>query len=182
MLISIYTLKDPRDGTIHYVGQTQVLPLVRLSQHVYDLARAAHRPRITYKEAWITELAFLGLLPEIEIVDYIDESLANDREKAWIDDLRAKGEPLCNKLGESPFAGRRKRSGDVTSAKKVGEKRQFVENSQTGNVYQWLVKNDPGWTKEDVPSVRRIIKLMENSYSPQSVTRGRVAFICDFKS
>lgn len=182
MLVSIYTLKDPRDGTIHYVGQTQNLPLARLAQHVHSLARAAHRPRITHKEAWITELAFLGLLPEIEIVDYVDKSLANEREKAWIDDLRAQGEPLCNKPDKPPVSWRQKRRGVAASVKKVVGKRQFVENSQTWNVYQWLVRNDPGWTEEDVPSVRRIIKLMENSYSTQSVTRGRVAFICDFKS
>ncbi len=64
--IHIYVLRDPRDRSIKYVGQTRY-PAIRLSQHISG-AIARHSLCKNKKNIWIRELVRLEMRPIIEFV------------------------------------------------------------------------------------------------------------------
>lgn len=67
--MSVYALRDPRDGRARYVGRSS-RPEARRRAH---LARA-HSPRL---RAWIEELRAVGLEPELALLD-------GGTEREWI--------------------------------------------------------------------------------------------------
>lgn len=92
-MISIYALRDPRDGRIRYVGQTGNGLSSRLSGHV-STARAETSG--CAKDEWLRVLDGLGLTPSIELLETTPTAAANDREAHWIDEARGRGESLLN--------------------------------------------------------------------------------------
>ncbi|MFJ6073685.1 hypothetical protein ACIQFU_23060 [Streptomyces sp. NPDC093065] len=68
---TIYTLADPRDSSIRYVGQTKQDPLERLAGHLASASNPAMR-------VWLNALALQGLTPRIEaiatpLIDRLDD-------------------------------------------------------------------------------------------------------------
>ncbi|KUF18449.1 hypothetical protein [Streptomyces silvensis] len=57
----IYTLTDPRDSRIRYVGQTKQHPMERLAGHLASASNPVMR-------VWINALALQGLTPRIDVV------------------------------------------------------------------------------------------------------------------
>jgi hypothetical protein len=57
----VYTLTDPRDGAIRYVGKTINQPLERLAQHLSAPTNPAMR-------VWFTSLGNQGLLPRMDTI------------------------------------------------------------------------------------------------------------------
>lgn len=57
----VYTLSDPRDGAIRYVGKTTKAPLERLAQHLSSPTNPAMR-------VWLTGLGSQGLLPKMDTI------------------------------------------------------------------------------------------------------------------
>ena len=86
----IYSLKDPRDNKIKYIGQTRFNLNKRYKEHLRNSKYYATKSHNVYR--WIGELTTDGLVPIIEIVEEIDVQLLNEREKYWIsyykDDLK----------------------------------------------------------------------------------------------
>lgn len=79
MTITIYVLKDPRDGVVRYVGQTEYGLRDRLIGHVSE----RHSTRRVSE--WVSALFSLGIRPTIETLEVVtDVHLANDREEHWI--------------------------------------------------------------------------------------------------
>lgn len=71
----IYTLTDPRDDTIRYVGKTTKAPLERLAQHLGSPTNPAMR-------VWLTTLGSQGLLPKMDTVATVPvERLAAEEAK-----------------------------------------------------------------------------------------------------
>lgn len=96
--IHIYVLRDPRDRSIKYVGQTRY-PATRLSQHVSG-AIASHSISKNKKNIWILELLELGKRPIIEFVttsESADE--ATDIENQLIRKFASIGYNLVNHDG-----------------------------------------------------------------------------------
>lgn len=87
--VYIYTLSDPRDGLIKYVGRTKNMK-ERLKNHCNPA-----RYKNTYKFNWIKELRDLGLKPVIEEIDreHKDDYFL---EKYWAHQLKAWGFDLLN--------------------------------------------------------------------------------------
>ena len=87
--IYIYTLSDPRDSAIRYVGQAKD-PKKRLEGHGHSEG--------TGKSEWIKALRELHLRPILTVVDecQVDEAVA--KEKHWIEQLASEGQPLLNHL------------------------------------------------------------------------------------
>lgn len=86
--IRIYSLTDPRDGRVRYVGQTTLRLIVRLRVHVRN-ARVGKGGGRALRE-WIAELLALGLQPVIaELAGLPVElgALADELEAQWINDL-----------------------------------------------------------------------------------------------
>lgn len=91
MRVFIYTLSDPRDGQIRYVGKTTNLK-GRLRQHI-------HEPKTTYKACWIESLKKAGVRPQIEELEHFDGDDVEqwkDAERFWISYLRSLGFRLVN--------------------------------------------------------------------------------------
>ena len=86
----IYTLVDPTDETVYYVGQTRN-PKRRLEQH---LAARYHEGK---KGDWLRCLAQKGQQPLMQIVETITgEQAALEKEQEWIHHFLEKKMPLFN--------------------------------------------------------------------------------------
>jgi predicted GIY-YIG superfamily endonuclease len=93
MIYSIYTLSDPRDGIVFYVGITNGPLSKRLYGHTVG--------KITYKtpkDGYVRMIQEDGAEPAINCID----SICDNKEDAlilemyWINKLRAAGHPLQN--------------------------------------------------------------------------------------
>lgn len=90
MATTIYTLTDPRDGAVRYVGKTCQSLARRLRGHL-----AAAKSRRTHRDCWIFGLVAEGLLPQIRAVEQNVEDWAS-RERHWIRTFREFGADLTN--------------------------------------------------------------------------------------
>jgi len=92
---AIYTLSDPRDGRVRYIGKTERSLKQRLSQHVYASEQSSH-----FTANWIKSLLAEGLIPIIEELEVIE--VGGDwveAEQRWIKIYRERGAALTN-LGD----------------------------------------------------------------------------------
>lgn len=91
-----YTLSDPRDGAVRYVGTTQDCKK-RLRIHIHDGRRVGPMP----VNKWVSELLAAGHRPTMTIVETIDgpwqEGHANTVEARWIAHHLALGAALLNR-------------------------------------------------------------------------------------
>ncbi len=89
--LAIYTLSDPRDGAIRYVGISRN-PKRRWYKH--NQCNDGNEQ----KAAWIQELRQLRLKSVLTIIEYIDGEMkeAWPREKHWIEFYAAQGALLTN--------------------------------------------------------------------------------------
>lgn len=85
----IYTLADPRDGLVKYVGKT-VDVCKRKSSHIHPPDKDTTR-----KSKWVKKLINLGLRPIFEIVDKVGENWI-EAEQAYIRLFKSYGAPLYN--------------------------------------------------------------------------------------
>lgn len=88
---AVYALIDPRNHDIRYVGMSKH-PYKRYGQH---LAMQKDNPS---KNTWIQELADEGLVPEIIILEWVEENItmAQEREGYWINYYLNEGCSLFN--------------------------------------------------------------------------------------
>jgi hypothetical protein len=110
-MVYIYSLKDPRDGAVKYVGQTRHLG-ARLAGH---LSSAFGNPRKgrSQKDEWLRELESLGTPATVEILEQCDDDdKAGDAEKKWIQFHRGNGQLLNLHSGS---AVRSRKSGWVST-------------------------------------------------------------------
>lgn len=88
----IYTLKDPRDNTIRYIGMSKD-PVKRLASH-YSLSDGTGE-----KQQWLRELRDAGFRPTLEILEKVEyPRMPRQRECYWIHFYLKQGEPLLNDL------------------------------------------------------------------------------------
>lgn len=97
---TVYTLSDPRNGLIRYVGSTLVKPKTRLTSHLAT-STSLHlgRLRTTPVLVWIRELTSADLRPEITPICRVGESDLREVEYAKIDSHFMDGWPLLNVEG-----------------------------------------------------------------------------------
>jgi hypothetical protein len=94
---TVYTLTDPRDGEIRYVGCTADPLAARRSGHLTDVY-AGNNPDCL-KASWLLELVELGLKPEINAVEVVPFQGRDIYELFWIRHFKAKGCRLTNRRG-----------------------------------------------------------------------------------
>lgn len=90
----IYTLSDPRDNSVRYVGVTTDV-INRYHHHMVTTVRG--NPE---KEAWIQELRRLEMKPimtVIETINHEDDASPRQRERYWIHFYQSQGAKLYNK-------------------------------------------------------------------------------------
>lgn len=86
----IYTLTDPRDGKIKYVGKTINIDH-RFKSHLWK-----NKNDKTIKNHWIQHLIKQGLKPEIETIDIVPECQWQFWEQYWICQVKSWGFSLKN--------------------------------------------------------------------------------------
>ena len=101
MYMKIYTLSDPITKEIRYLGITKQSLNRRLSGHLYDTK--SKKP--THKINWINSLLNNGYIPDIELLDEVDDDLAYIMEIYWISQLKSWEIHLTNSTleGETPI-------------------------------------------------------------------------------
>ncbi len=85
----IYTLTDPRDNIIKYIGKTKDIKK-RLKRHINESNSNSK------KDNWINKLKSENLEPIIELLDIGDESNINNLEIFWISQFLTWGFDLKN--------------------------------------------------------------------------------------
>lgn len=115
--VYIYTLTDPRDNLIKYIGKT-LNPITRKSQHKNSRTK-------TKCGTWIQSLRKLELQPIFEILDETDSENWILMEKYWISQMKSWGFPIKNMTsgGESidPEMSSRIHKGKILSEEVKGK-------------------------------------------------------------
>ena len=93
MIYYIYTLKDPTDGLIKYIGKTKDVEK-RLKRHLSNWS--LNSEPWTRKNKWLKWLKNSEMSPIIEILDTGNENNINDLEKYWIAQFKCWGFNLKN--------------------------------------------------------------------------------------
>lgn len=88
--VYIYSLKDPRDYSLRYIGKTIDVNR-RLREH-----NQRHRNRVSKKNSWIISLLELGLQPIMEILEECNDADWQAKERHWIEYYRTIGFDLKN--------------------------------------------------------------------------------------
>jgi len=89
----IYTLSDPRDGEIRYVGKTEGPLAKRMVHHMW---RAGHGKR-QYVYCWIRKLLADGVRPDARVVEEVgDHDSLVAAERRWIEELKTGGARLTD--------------------------------------------------------------------------------------
>lgn len=129
-LLSIYSLIDPTNNEIKYVGKCGGNLKVRMYQHMYG----AKKGKTDKKSEWIRNLINNGLKPKVELIEKIEKDKALEREKYWISKLINDGIDLLNfqndnRLGVNNYNNGRKRLTGKTDEELINSliefKRQF---------------------------------------------------------
>jgi predicted GIY-YIG superfamily endonuclease len=77
-VVYIYSLKDPRDYQIKYIGKTVDIDR-RRKEH-----SQIHRNKKSRKNSWVAHLVKNGMQPIMEILEECEKSKWVEREKYWI--------------------------------------------------------------------------------------------------
>lgn len=79
--VKIYVLKHPDTLEIRYVGKTIRSLSRRLGNHISNAKGNKHNKHLSN---WILSILALGKRPIIELIEEVDSSVWQDREKYWI--------------------------------------------------------------------------------------------------
>src|SRR5882757_2352080 len=74
--MTIYSLSDPRNGIVRYVGQTQ--------DHVRRLKQHVAKPTSPAMRTWLEALSEEGLRPALAVLETCEDAEAGARETHWI--------------------------------------------------------------------------------------------------
>jgi hypothetical protein len=111
----VYTLTDPRDGAIRYVGKTVKNPDERLAQHLGAPTNPAMR-------IWLTSLGAQGLLPRMDAVATVTVDKLDAEEARQIQRYAKQGNRLFNSPYYQANLADLRRSGDDVGHWKVPER------------------------------------------------------------
>lgn len=79
--VKIYTLKHPDTSEIRYVGKTVRSLSRRLGNHIANAKGNKHNRHLSN---WILSILSLGKRPLIELIEEVDSSIWQERERYWI--------------------------------------------------------------------------------------------------
>lgn len=119
MEVYIYTLSDPRDNQIRYVGKS-VNPRKRIDNHL-NIKRKAHC------SCWIQSLKSLGLKPIFSIIETTTKDEWVERERHWIAYYKQKGYNLTNHT-----IGGEGQAGTIQSAESNEKRRLALKGRKLG--------------------------------------------------
>jgi GIY-YIG catalytic domain len=143
----IYCLSDPHTLEKRYVGKSQD-PYARLKKHLWP----SYLKPETYKNRWLRQLKAIGSKPILSILEVVQFSNMDIREKFWIAQLRIEGAPLTNTTiggdGGATFQGRHHTLESIS----------IIKNKQKGRKWD---ANDPR---------RELIRAKQKGHAPMHAT------------
>jgi len=149
----IYSLRDPRDSKIKYIGQTRFSINKRYKEHLRNCKYYTTKNHNVYR--WINELVNLDLNPIIDIVEKIDITLLDEREKYWIsyyDDLKNMT------VGGTGIKYINKREFSETHKKKIGDscrgEKHYNYNKPASNIKPILMFSIDGKFENEFSSIK----------------------------
>jgi hypothetical protein len=90
----IYSLSDPRNNEIRYIGFTSRSTQYRLDRHL-EMARRGKEQSYVYR--WIRRLLAENIKPAITVIEVVSQGgVWQEREMWWISYYRTLGARLCN--------------------------------------------------------------------------------------
>jgi len=135
-MTTIYTLADPRNGEVRYIGKTAATLKHRYGQHIYENLN-------THKCNWIKSLKSVGLRPVIEELEKVEDEEWKGAERFWIESLRQMGCRLTN-IDSGGWGGtaRSQHTKNLISAKNSGkirteETKRKISAAKTGVPAVW---------------------------------------------
>jgi len=145
----IYVLEDPRGGSC-YVGYTTNL-FRRIHYHYRDERQGRKGQPILL--AWLKELAEVGILPQLKVLEWIKEGTDwQSREQHWIAEYKRQGRQLIN-IGDGGhkipwpwenFTSERKERVSKTIAGTLSERWKNLSPDQREQQLAWLAKGRKG--------------------------------------
>lgn len=90
-IVNIYALVEPKTKEVRYIGYTIHSIEKRRDAHVREARRGDRRN--AYKNRWINSL---NEIPDVILVDVVDEDDADEAERLWILHYRTQGSCLTN--------------------------------------------------------------------------------------
>src|SRR5258708_23580552 len=118
----VYTLTDPRTGTVAYVGITNNA-YERFKQHI------SYRDNNGKKHAWIQQLQQEKVMPAMKILEVVEnEEIALDRERYWIRRYKEQGLQLTNLY--------------LPPMRKVEPKKEEISGVSSNTVFSLSTPND----------------------------------------
>jgi predicted GIY-YIG superfamily endonuclease len=99
-IIYIYTLNDPTNNNVYYVGKTNN-PKNRYKQHVYE---AKHTRKKTKLYQWMGQLLKNGQKPIMDIIDEVEVEQWESTEQLHINNHKNNGHLLNMTEGGLTFA------------------------------------------------------------------------------
>ena len=78
-VIYIYSLKDPRDYQIKYIGKT-----IDVNRRLKEHTKPYNLKTNSLKNNWLKHIIGLGLYPIMEVLEKCDKSNWEERERYWI--------------------------------------------------------------------------------------------------
>lgn len=137
----IYTLSDPRDKVVRYIGKTVKALKDRLSHHLHVAKTAGHRKEYNHRACWIRSLIKIGLRPDIEEIDSSPWNESQELEIYWISQFKTWGFDLVNttkgedgNLGHTMSAHVKKKLKEANSRKiyQYNYKGEFIREWNSG--------------------------------------------------
>jgi hypothetical protein len=109
----IYALIDPRSDCLRYIGQATNVRK-RLWRHMHPRSGD-----VTHRACWIRSLRAASLTPRVEVLEVVQGSSVNERERFYIALFRAMGADLVNRAegGEGGPVRQGMRSSEETRAR-----------------------------------------------------------------
>ena len=160
MDIIIYTLSDGKE--IRYVGKTKNIEK-RYKEHIRESKQIK-----TYKERWVNSVLRNGGTIFIESLEIVDESLANESEIFWINQLKYWGFNLVNTTkggdGGSPMLGKnhneetKKKMSETHKGKTViilEETKKKISEKLKGRKTPWMEKPLSEETKKKISESKK---------------------------
>jgi len=120
--IYIYTLLDPRNGQVNYVGKT-INPKLRFRTHLKPSSLCNE----IKKNVWIKSLLQFNLKPELSILEKVTMSNWQQRERYWIKFYRKQNPNLTNTTSGG--------AGVIDGAYFSPEARRKISLTHKGNKY-----------------------------------------------
>lgn len=90
-VIYIYSLKDPRDYQIKYIGKT-----IDVNRRLKEHTKPYNLKTNSLKNNWLKHIIGLGLYPIMEVLEKCDKSNWEERERYWISYYKELGFELKN--------------------------------------------------------------------------------------